>query len=179
MIDYNNLSDIEDEHDELGELSNLFDDLSIEGPNPEQLFRMYGIFLNDIVKVPIIINGVKVSYNRNISKHPICRNKLVAFEHIITRESKLKGKRDFDRERANKIHWIKPIIENVNDPRIKYFERVYIDGVNQQYYYYEVKGFLVIIRELKPDLLLITSFSVDMSEKNKYKKWYNEYRGNF
>lgn len=178
MIDYNNLSDIDDEYDELGELSDLFDDLSIDGPNPEQLFKMYGIFLTDFEKNPIVINRVQLSYNRNKSKHPICRGKFAAFEHVITRESKHKGKRDFDKERANKIHWIKPIIENVKDNRIKYFERANDDGYNQQYYYYEEKGFIVIIRELKPDLLLITSFSVDVLEKPRYKDWYNEYSGN-
>jgi len=36
----------------------------------------------------------------------------------------------------------------------------------------------VIIREMKPDLMLITSFSVDINEKTKFKKWYNEYKGN-
>jgi len=100
MTDYDNLSDIDDESDILDELSELFDDLSIDGPNAEQLFKMYGIFLNDIVKRPIVINGIPLSYNRNISKHPICRGKLQAFEHIITRESKYKGIRDFDCERA-------------------------------------------------------------------------------
>jgi len=178
MTDYNNLSDIDDESDILDELSELFDDLSIDGPNAEQLFKMYGIFLNDIVKRPIVINGVPLSYNRNISKHPICRGKLQAFEHIITRESKYKGIRDFDCERANKVHWIRPIIENVSDSRIKYFERINEGRFNQQFYWYEAKGFIVIIREIKPDLMLITSFSVDIHEKTKFKNWYNEYRGN-
>lgn len=178
MIDYNNLSDIDDESDILGELSELFVDLSIDGPNVKQLFKMYGIFLNDIVKIPIVIKGVPVSYNRNLSKHPICSGKLQAFEHIITRESKYKGIRDFDRDRANKVHWIRPIIENVSDSRIKYFERINNDGYNQQFYWYEAKGFIVIIREMKPDLMLITSFSVDINEKTKFKNWHNEYRGN-
>ncbi len=175
MIDYNNITDIDDECDELGELSDLFDDLSIDGPNHKQLFKMYGVFLNDFEKNPIVINGVQLSYNRNKSKHPICRGKFAAFEHLITRESKHKGKRDFDRERANKIHWIKPVIENVNDKRIKYFERINEDGFNQQYFFYEEKAFIVIIRELKPGLLLITAFSVDALEKPKFKGWYNEY----
>ncbi|OFY21301.1 MAG: hypothetical protein A2W98_14735 [Bacteroidetes bacterium GWF2_33_38] len=136
---------------------------------------MYGIFLNDIVNNPIVINGIEMSFNRNISMHPVCKGKFKGFEHIITRESKYKEKRDFDKERANKIHWIRPIIKNVSDVRIKYFERLNDDGYNQQYYWYEEKHFIVIIREIKPDLMLITSFSVDYSEKQKYKQWYNEY----
>ncbi len=175
MTDYNNLSDIEDEHDVLGELEDLFEDLSIDGPKDVQLFKMYGIFLNDIVKNPIIIKHIPLSFNKNMSAHPICRGKYQGFEHLITRESKYKGKRDFDRDRANKVHWIRPIIENVGDSRIKYFEKANAEGFNQQYYYYEEKGFIVIIRELKPDMMLITSFSVDNQEKSKFKNWYNEY----
>jgi hypothetical protein len=168
--------DIVDSDDILGTLEDLFDDLSIEKPTGEQLYRMYGIFLNDIVNNPIMIGGIELSYNKNISRHPVCRGKMQAFEHLITRESKYKGKREFDRERANKIHWIRPIIENVSDARIKYFERVNDGGYNQRYYWYDSKGFMVIIRELNPDLFLITSFSVDSLERPMYRTWYNVYK---
>lgn len=167
--------DIED--DALDALEDLFDDLEIDGPTPNQLYQLYGVFLNNIVNNPIVINGIELSFNKNRSKHPVCRGKLQAFEHVITRESKLKGKRDFDHERANKIHWIRPIIENVTDARIKYFERINDDGYNQRFYWYEEKGFIVIIRELKPDYFLVTAFSVDTYEKPKYKRYYEEYRG--
>ena len=151
-----------DDFDILDSLEDMFDDLDINGPTKDQMHRLYGVFLNDIVKNPIIINGVELKFNKSKSKHRLCKGKMRAFEHIITRESKLKGNRDnFDRERANKIHWIKPIIENVNDARIKYFERIHDTGYSQQFYWYQDKGYIVIIRELKPDLMLITAFSVD------------------
>src|SRR5690554_2307336 len=161
---------IEIEEDDILEgLEDMFDDLDIEGPSPEQMYQLYGVFLRDIVRNPVMIDGLELSYNKSISKHPVCRGKMVAFEHIITRESKYKGKRDFDRERANKIHWIKPIIENVNDARIKYFESVNDEGYNQRFCWYEEKGYLVIIRELNPEYFLITAFCVDVYEKTKYK----------
>ncbi len=175
MIDFDNIQDIDDEIDELEQLEDLFDDLPYGEPTREQMYKLYGVFLKDIVKNPITINGVKLNFNRNKSKHPICHGKFVGFEHIITRKNKYSGKRDFDRERTNKIHWIKPIIENKNDSRIKYFEKVNNKGFNQQYYWYKEKSYIVIIRELKSDLLLITAFSVDTMEKSKYQKYYNEY----
>ena len=155
---------------DLDDLEDLFDDLSHDGPTKEQMFKMYGIFLNDISKNPLIINGKAVKYNSNPSVHPICKGKAKAFEHIITRESKIAGRRNFDVERANKIHWIRPIIENVADFRIKYFEKVNDEGYNQQFYWYEDKGFIIIIREINPDLLLITSFSVDFENQRNYKR---------
>ena len=85
----------------LDDLEDLFDDLDFDEPTPDQLYRMYGIFLNDIVNNPIVLNGKLLKYNRKKSKHPVCRGKAQAFEHIITRESKISGKRDFDREKKS------------------------------------------------------------------------------
>lgn len=161
---------------ELDDLEDLFDDLGIDEPTPDQLFQMYGIFLNDIARNPIILNGKELKYNSNKSNHPICRGKAQAFEHVITRKSKISGKRNFDRERANKIHWIRPILLNANDVRIKYFERINDDGENQHFYWYQEKSFIIIIREIQPDILLITSFSVDTLERNNFKIWYDKYR---
>ena len=93
----------------LDDLEDLFEDLSIEGPDKEQMFTMYGHYLKDIVKSPLVIKGITLTFNKNVSRHPICKGKHQCFEHIITRESKHYGKRNFDRERANKIHWITPL----------------------------------------------------------------------
>lgn len=170
------LSDIDDHHDLLSDLDDLFDDLTMSGPTTDQLYKLYGIFLNDIKINHIIIKGVPLSYNRNISKYPVCKGKLKAFEHLITRGNDYTGKRDFDPARANKIHWIRPIIENVSDPRIKYFECLNDDGYNQQYYWYQEKHFIVIIREINPELMLITSFCIDKNEDLKFRQIYNGYK---
>lgn len=163
----------------LDELYDLYDDdLSIDGPNSDQLYEIYGIYLRDIVNNPILINGKPLKFNSNRSRHPICSGKHLCFEHIITRESKYSGKRNFDRERTNKIHWIRPILENVGDSRIKYYELVNDDGQNQLYYWFQEKGFIIIIREINPDLLLITTFSIDDTEINKFKMQYEKYLEN-
>ncbi|CAM1351003.1 hypothetical protein [Tenacibaculum insulae] len=175
-MNFDNLTDIDDEFDVLDELEDLFEELSVDGPTNEQLNKMYATFLDDIVRKPLIIKGIKLSSNRKKSRHPVCRGKSQGFEHIITRESKHNKRRYFDNQRANKIHWIKPIIENVNDPRIKYFEAVNDKGFNQLFYWYEEKNFIVIVREINPQLMLITSFSVDTQSKNKYKDAYWKYK---
>jgi len=175
MIDLNNISDFDDELDELDKLEDLFEDLDYNEPTPEQMYKMYGVFLNDFVKNPININGDNLKFNKSKSRNPICRGKFQGFEHIITRKSKLSGKRTFDKRRANKIHWIRPIIEYVKDDRIIYFERINDKGFNQQFYWYNEKQFIVIIRETQPEYFLITAFVVDDSN-NKYKRYYDEYR---
>lgn len=160
---------------DLDDLEELFDDLSIDGPTKQQLYELYGIFLNDFKKNPIFINGTELKFNANPSRHPICQGKAMAFEHIITRASKYSGKRNFDPERSNKIHWIKPVILNVDDVRIKYFEEVNHDGENQLFYWYQAKSFVVLIREIQPDYLLITAFSVDKENQQSLKEGYNRY----
>lgn len=162
----------------LEDLEDLFEDLSIDGPNDEQMTIMYGHYLNDIVKNTLNINGIPLTFNNNASRHPICRGKHQCFEHIITRESKHSGKRNFDPERANKIHWIRPILENFDDPKIKYFEALNDDGKNQLFYWYEEKDFIIILREIIPSLLLITSFCIDKEERYGLKKRYENYKKN-
>jgi hypothetical protein len=133
---------------DLDDLEELFDDLSIDGPTSKQLHRLYGIFLKDFKNDPIFIHGIQLKYNANPSRHPICKGKAMAFEHIITRKSEYSRNRNFDPERANKIHWIKPVILNVNDFRIKFFEEVNHDGENQLFYWFQEKSFVVIRLEV-------------------------------
>lgn len=166
----------EEENDELGALADFIEDLPYDHPSPDHIFKLYGIFLRDLSKNPLVVKGIVVTYNRSRSRHPICKGKAQAFEHIITREDKVTGKRYFDRERANKIHWIRPIICNADDSRIKYFERINDKGQNQLFYWYEAKSFVVILREVNPDLMLITSFSVDEGKKRELREWYYAYR---
>jgi hypothetical protein len=174
-MNLDNLTDIDDEFDVLDELEDMFDYLSVDEPTDEQINELYEVFLNDIVRNPIIIKGLPLKSNSSKSKHPICRGKSQGFEHVITRDNKYSGKRDFDAERANKIHWIKPVIENATDVRIKYFEKINDKRKNQLFYWFEEKNFIVIVREVNPNLMLITAYSVDDGNKFQFKKDYESY----
>lgn len=159
----------------LEELSELYDDLEIDSPTPAQSEEMYHIFMNDFVNKPMTINDMTLKVNENKSKHPLFKGKLDGFVHLVTRESKYSGKRNFDNQRANRIHWIRPILENVTNNRVKYFERINDKGIKQYHYWLKENDFLVILREIKPDILLVTSFIVDVTAKFKYQRWYDEF----
>lgn len=165
----------EEEH-ELDIVENLFDYLGIEGPDGHQMYRLYGVFKKDMITEPIYVNGVQVAYDKRRSRHPLFRGKPTGFEHVCTRESKHSGKRNFDPERANKIHWIKPVVHFKEDARVRYFERVHGNGKNQQYYWLHEKNYVVIIREITNNLQLVTAFKVDNIERRRFQNWYNEYR---
>jgi hypothetical protein len=161
---------------ELDDLDDLFDDLSIDGPTPNQLNHLYSIFINDFSLNPIFINGIRLRYNNNRSNHPICKGKAQAFEHIITRESKYSQKRNFDANRANKIHWIKPIIENSLNPRIKYFEEINHNNQKQLFFWFKEKDFVVIVRAVNPNFLLITAYLVDSYERKNFSEKYLRFK---
>jgi len=164
----------EEEH-ELEVLEDLFDYLDIDGPDKEQMITLFSIFNKDMVEAPIFINQVQVAFNKNKSKHPLFRDKPEGFTHICTRKSKHSKRRNFDPERTNKIHWIKPVIHFKDNARVKYFERVHSNGKNQQYYWLHEKSYVVIIREITISLQLVTAFKVDDLEFNKFKKWHDEF----
>lgn len=167
--------DFDDEH-ELDLLADLFEELNIDGPTKDQMFQLYGIFKNDFEKNPIIIGTVQVGFEKRKSKHPLFRGKPEGFEHICTRESKHSNRRNFDPERTNKIHWIKPVINNAVDGRVKYFERVHYNGQNQRYFWFQDKDYVVIIREITTQLQLVTAFKIDEINRNNFKKWYEEFK---
>jgi len=160
----------------LDDLDILFEDLGFDEPTKEQTYEMYGIFLNDFKKNTFTVLGKQIKINENKSKYPLFKGKCETFVHLVTRESKHSGKRYFDCHRANRIHWVKPILENVTDARILHFEKVNDKGYNQHFLWYREKDFIIILREIDPDLLLVTSFCVDALNKSLYKQWYEEYR---
>ncbi|MDQ6528937.1 hypothetical protein [Flavobacterium sp. LHD-85] len=164
------------EEHELDLLEDLFEYLDLDGPDKDQMFQLYGIFKQDMITEPIFIGSQQVGYDNRKSTHPLFKGKPVGFEHICTRESKYSGRRNFDPERTNKIHWIKPVIHNQADNRVKYFERLHFNGQNQRYFWLETKSYVVIVREITLNLQLVTAFKVDKTNENSFKKWYQEYK---
>lgn len=152
------------------------EDLDFDGPSKSQLFTMYGIFLNDFHKSPLIHRGKKVVFNNDRTKHPLFKGKYQGFVHLVTRESKYTSRRQYDRDRANRIHWVRPILENWESSFVSYFEENNADGELQYFYWVQSLDFMIILREVSPDLLLVTAFCVDDYEKQNFSKKLKKYR---
>lgn len=161
----------------LDDLEELFDNLGFEEPTHEQLTQLLEIFNNDFVKNPFEVGGRKVkivekaSFNREFKGYP------ETFVHLVTRESKLKGQRMFDRERTNRLHWIKPILLNLSDARIKYYEFTDEKGILKKHFWFQERDFMVVLKPIEKDLLVVTGFKVDKLEKPTYLKRYQNYHG--
>ncbi len=102
----------------LDELEILFDedDLDIDAPTNDQLYIIYGHFLDNFPKTPLIYKRRRVIFNTNRSRHPFFKGKFEGFVHVVTRKSQYTDKRQYDRDRANRVHWIKPILDIWESP---------------------------------------------------------------
>jgi hypothetical protein len=159
---------------ELYELNDLINGLGIE-PTDEQLDELYTAFERDFVNSLFTVKGLRVKVILNYSNVPGYETYPETFVHLITRKGS-GNIRLFDRHRANKIHWVRCILENRNAEEVTFFQYREDNGVVKDYYWYKEGNFLVIMKEVTPDYLIITSFHIDNKRNREYfekkEKWY-------
>lgn len=159
---------------ELDELDDLLPGLGIE-PTNTQLDQLYAAFVTDFVNNQVVIDGLRIKVIQHLSKVVGFTSFPETFVHLITRKS-TGGKRVFDRHRANKIHWIKCILENKHNEDISYFQYPEQDGTLRDYFWHKEGNFLVIMQKVTPDYLIVTSFHVDnIKNKEFFQKKYKWY----
>lgn len=164
---------------ELEDLDELFEDLDTNVLLREQLHRIYGIYLNDFVYSDLFFEGKKIVVNTDIVRNKrdgYFVSKQKSFDHIVTRENKYSGKRQYDKDRANRIHWIKVIIENYQNPLIKVFEKIDKNGDRNILLWYEGRSYVVILREKLPNMFLVTGYCVDAIEQGRFRNEYKIYK---
>lgn len=151
---------------ELFELNDLINGLGLD-PTEEQLDLLFAEFKRDFIDNTMTIDGliVKVVLKKSVlngfEKYP------ETFVKLITRKS-MGGKRVFDRHRANKIHWVKCILDHRAEEEITFFQYPESDGKLRDYYWYKEEDFLVIMEKISTDYLIITSFHIDDVRNRKH-----------
>lgn len=146
--------------------------------------QLHTLFCDNFINGTVILDGrvVKVKpypYNRaHIDGLPVWYDGLnEKFVHIITREVKADRRktsrmiREFRSERALRIHWIKPILENCNDRRIRRFKCLECTGREREYFWFN-QGYMVIVEFLSTDVALITGFCIDGDNQTYYMRKY-------
>ena len=151
---------------DLSELDDLISNLGIE-PTDQQINLLFAAFKRDFIDQSISINGLKVKVILKNSKVDGYEQFPETFVHLVTRKSR-SNIRVFDRHRANKIHWVKCILENRNEDEIIFFEYPAEDGSIRDYYWFKDGDFLVIMEKITPDYLIITSFYIDDRRNKEY-----------
>lgn len=136
---------------------------------------LYNIFQNDFIfNRCLLANKIYIDPHSHRKKE----GKEEIFWHIVTRKNQKTKKREFDRNRACRIKWIKPIILNHNHPKIKMFYYLESSGKIRLYLWaYEV-DFIVILQKLgSTSSYLVTSFYIDKDyNKDIYSKRYEAYK---
>lgn len=169
-----------EEVDILGGLAPFYPD-GVSVGDIDKVKALHDIFHNDFFVNQVNIGGVPLKvkpykYNRSKKDNlPIeYENFYEKFVHIITRTVKANNWktapniREFREERANRVHWIRPILENCDDKRITRFLYTEADGTQREYFWYRKKQYIVVLEEIDPNYTLITGFCVDAENQPHY-----------
>lgn len=141
--------------------------------------KLYNIFTNDFIKNTTYFRNTPINVNKCKARDNDFKKYTETFYHIITIESHITNKRCFNRDRANRLHWIKPIIENESTlQNLKYFE--YEEGKKGKgfYLWLDSEDYVVILRFPHKSYILITGFCVDRYKKQDFNRRYDAYLKN-
>ncbi len=84
-----------------------------------------------------------------------------SFRHLATREPIKGSPRQNDPDRARRVPWVKPIIENYNDPQLTYFMYLEGSGYVRHYIWNQPDKYVVILESKNTQLRLVTGFNID------------------
>lgn len=132
--------------------------LNLDGEWEEILNKLYRVFEKDFVKRKLFYKNSQVKYdNRKNSS-----NKEEAFWHLITKKDKELGYRIPDYDRAKRLTWVRPIIENHDNSEIKDFNYLEGSGEIRKYLWLYNYDFVVIleIKRNKKYIYVVTDFYI-------------------
>ncbi|MDE2341970.1 MAG: hypothetical protein KGL63_01030 [Betaproteobacteria bacterium] len=89
------------------------------------------------------------------------------FWHLVTREDKILKERLPDFPRAERITWVRPIIENFSTDGMDFWKYLEGSGQIRYYLYARADDYLVILEEKHKSFFLVTGFYVDTKWKRK------------
>lgn len=123
--------------------------------------RLYLVFVNDLKNRMIYFESRRVIFDNRKTDS----DKENAFWHLIDKEKdKEKDNRLFDPRRAERLGWIRPIIENSHCPDILKFDYVEDNGKVRTYLWLKEYNFVVILEKQTRNrsnlAALITAFYV-------------------
>ena len=120
------------------------------------------IFRNDFYNnTPPSINGIAVHANQSITASA----REQSFDHVITRGPKDGQPRSIDISRASRVPWIRPLIENFNNPELVYFQYLEGSGYVRDYIWDRTNDYVVILENKGHQLHLVTAFNIDVDWK--------------
>ena len=157
------------------------------GDTENVIERLYEVFCRDFIDAPVLHDGFVVEFDDRC----INEGKVEAFWHLThCAYERGRGRQDalFDHDRARRLGWIKPVIQNSNDALVVRFDhRDALRGGNRggirRYLWYKAGKFYVVLQLVarqsrRPVYRLITANYLDFfgKEKDLQQKYENRIR---
>ena len=158
----------------LDSLDVLIPDLSLNYSSSD-IQQLYDKFKSVILNANLSFKGLPLTFKMFLSSVSDFTQYPEAFVHLITRKGNIGKKRYFEVERANRLHWIKEVIEeyNIGNKETKYFTHNEFDETIRDYLWYDEGNYVVVLEINKNGYLLITGHCVD--DRNKLQKRYEKF----
>jgi len=138
--------------------------LELDGSWEDVLNRLYSVFKRDFIDSHILCGASKIIYDKR--KIDTCKEE--AFWHLITKHDRNMG-RIPDYERARRLPWVKPIIQDYRNADIKVWDYPGKKNRIRIYLWLENYDYAVILEKNKGKrkhlLTLITAFYVEERKK--------------
>lgn len=149
------------------------DELKMEF-NSEQIDKFYKIFTNDFIDNTLVIQGKKIKIAPINSKVAEFKDYNETFYHIVTRDTS--HGRIYTAARANRINWIKPILENSESKSILYYKWKDDKNICKEHFWFFKRDFMVVLKPLSSDLMIVTAFCVDGDDKGTFFERYTDFK---
>jgi hypothetical protein len=147
--------------------------LDLDGPWEDVLNRLYNVFKRDFIDNQVSCRDLQIIYD----KRKIDDKKEEGFWHLITKNDRKLG-RIPDYERAKRLPWVKPVIQNYSSPDLKVWDYPEKKNRVRMYLWLEHFDYAVILEKnrgkRKHLLTLITAFYVEGWKKKDLMRRYQK-----
>lgn len=145
----------------------------LKGDWGQDVNELYEIFLSSFIEDNCYFHGKLIWPNKN----KIDGEREEGFWHLITREDYNRRERYPDYRRAERLGWVRPLIENSEDQRVKTFDWLHNGKTRRTHIWLEECDFIIILEEFRKGgaMHLITAYHLDDDyQRNKFLKRYEE-----
>lgn len=132
--------------------------LTYTGNWDDFLRETYSVFENDFKSYPRpTFTGLAIFHDKRV----IDSDKEEGFWHLASRIDRKTGQRLPDKERMQRIPWVKAIIENAHDESVTVFD--YLEGSRKTrtYLWLRNQDYVVILEKKRNVALLVTAYIID------------------
>lgn len=140
-----------------------------------QLKVFHDHFVEDFIKNPFTVDNKTIKIIEKKSVIPVLSAYSETFAHIITRKNIVTKERYFEPVRANRIHWIRPILLAHPCKDILYYKWKDEDKICKEHFWYFSKDFMVVLKNISADLQIVTAFCTDKDDQLKFFERYRNF----